>query len=350
MDEVEGVRDAPKTDDKEVEEDELFPGFEEGEKARKLVSCSEEVEVAEQHAPDEHGEEGAVDNVHEIVDQAQLAPQAGVLAAAREGHDGCVDDNRALELHGDRPHVAVVVEPRLPAAVEDEGEVLEVAVPLQELISVGSLVLRVGPDAQRVPGRHVDKGRYDDGDVEAHPAAEQRRRNIIPQLAILPGLDQAERLRCEHIPGNNEEYSNGKVAAGEKGADKRQRRKVVLVVVAKGVFEDLVGIEGVARPQVVMLPVDQEGREAAQAVEVGGAAELFLGLAAAGACEEGRAQVFSPVLGDARNGRELVDGVGGNPFLAQEAVVLEGHFWRRGGEVGRSRLTAGGGKLKPLSN
>ncbi|KFY20011.1 hypothetical protein V493_07768, partial [Pseudogymnoascus sp. VKM F-4281 (FW-2241)] len=281
---------------------------------------------AAEHAPEEHGEEGAVNNVHAVVDHAQLAPQPRILAAPRERQQRRVDDYRPLELHGNRPDMTVVVEPRVPAAVEYESEVLEIAVPLQQLIAVAALVLRVRPDAQRMPGRHVQERRHNDGYVQAHPAPEQRRREIIPQLAILAALNQGQRFRRQHVARNDKEDGDGKVAAAEEGADEGQAGKIVLVVVAKGVLKDLVGLHGVARPQVVMLPIDEEGREASQAIEVGGAAELCLGLAAAGAGEEGRAQVFGPVLGEARDGGELGLGVGCDPFLAQEAVVLERHF------------------------
>ncbi|KFZ13663.1 hypothetical protein V502_06497 [Pseudogymnoascus sp. VKM F-4520 (FW-2644)] len=325
-------------DDEEVEEDEFLPRLEEGEEVRELVFGGEQVEVAEHHAREEHGEEGAVDNVHAVVDHAQLAPQARVLAAPRERQEGRVDDNRALEFHGDRPHMAVVVEKRVPAAIKYKSKILEIAVPLQQLIPVAALVLRIRPDAQRVPGRHEQERRHDDGDVQAHPAPKQRRREVIPQLAILPGLDQRQRLRRQHVPRNDEEDGDGEVAAAEEGADEGQTRKIVLVVVAKRVLEDLVGPQGVARPQVVVLPVHEEGRETSQPVEIRRAAQLRLGLAAAGARQEGRAQVFGPVLGDARERGELGVGVGGDPFLAQEAVVLEGHFgrWYGRGMQGRS--------------
>ncbi|KFY90042.1 hypothetical protein V500_05320 [Pseudogymnoascus sp. VKM F-4518 (FW-2643)] len=275
-------------DDEQVEEDEFLPRLEEGEEVRELVFGGEQVEVAEHHAREEHGEEGAVHDVHAVVDHAQLAPQARVLAAPRKRHEGCVDDNRALEFHGDRPHMAVVVEKRVPAAIEYKSKILEIAVPLQQLIPVAALVLRVRPDAQRVPGRHVQERRHDDGD-----------------LAILAGLDQRQRLRRQHVPRYNEEDGDGEVAAAEEGADEGQTGKVVLVVVAKRVLEDLVGPQGVARPQVVVLPVHEESRETAQPVEVGRAAQLRLCLAAAGAREEGWAQVFGPVLGDARERGEL---------------------------------------------
>ncbi|KFY57387.1 hypothetical protein V496_06434, partial [Pseudogymnoascus sp. VKM F-4515 (FW-2607)] len=293
--------------DEEVEEEEFLPRLEGCEEFRQVVARGEEVEVAQQHAREEHGEEGAVDDVHAVVDEAEFAGEAGVAAAAREGEEG--------------------VEKRVAAAVEDEGEVLEVAVPFQQLVAVGALVLGVGPDPQSVPGRHVQEGRHNDGDVQAQPAPEQRGGEVIPQLAVLARLDQRERLRREHVPRDDEEDGDGEVPAAEEGAHKGQRREVVLAVVAEGVLEDLVGAHGVARPQVVVLPVDEEGGEAAQAVEVGGAPELCLGLAAAGAREEGGAKVLGPVLGDAREGGELGGGVDGDPFLAQEAVVLEGHFW-----------------------
>ncbi|KFZ15290.1 hypothetical protein V501_02775 [Pseudogymnoascus sp. VKM F-4519 (FW-2642)] len=329
------------TNNEEVEEDEFLPRLEEGEEARELVLSRQQVQVAQQHAPEEHGEECPVNDVHAVIDHAQLAPQARVLAAPREGEEAGVDDDRALEFHGDRPDVAVVVEERIPAAVEDEGEVLEVAVPLYQLVAVAALVLGVGPDAQRVPGCHVDEGRHDDRDVQAHPASKQRRGKVIPQLAILAALDQRERFRRQHVSRNDEEDRDSEVSPREERANERQTGEIILLLIPKPILENLIRPQRLVRPQLVMLPVHEKRRESAQPVEVGRPPELCLGLAPAGAREEGRAQVFGPVFGVAREGGELAGGVGGDPFLAQEAVVLEGHFlecfgggWRRRGRRG----------------
>ncbi|KFY05897.1 hypothetical protein V492_08240, partial [Pseudogymnoascus sp. VKM F-4246] len=113
--------------------------------------------------------------------------------------------------------MAVVVEKRVSAAVEYKGEVLEVAIPLHQLVAVAALVLRVRPDAQRVPGRHEQERRNDNRDVQAHPPAEKRRRNVIPQLGKLARLDQRQRLRRQHVPRDNEEDGDSEVAAGEEG-------------------------------------------------------------------------------------------------------------------------------------
>ncbi|KFY05920.1 hypothetical protein V491_08950, partial [Pseudogymnoascus sp. VKM F-3775] len=201
--------------------------------------------------------------------------------------------------------MAVVVEPRLPTAIEYECEVLEIAVPLNQLVPVAALVLRVRPDAQRVPGCHVQESRHDNWNVQAHPPPEQRRRKVIPQFAIFARLDQRQRFRRQDVPRNDEEDGNGEMTAGEKGANEGQAGKVVLIVVSERVLEDLVSAQSVARPQMVMLPVDEKRRETAQPVEVGGAPELCLGLAATSAGEEGRAQIFGPVLGDTRERGEL---------------------------------------------
>ncbi|KFY30874.1 hypothetical protein V494_08036 [Pseudogymnoascus sp. VKM F-4513 (FW-928)] len=64
----------PPADNEEVEEDELLPGLEDGEPFWELVLGREQVEVAQQHASEEHGEEGPIHDVHAVVDHAQLAP------------------------------------------------------------------------------------------------------------------------------------------------------------------------------------------------------------------------------------------------------------------------------------
>ncbi|KFY71590.1 hypothetical protein V499_08223 [Pseudogymnoascus sp. VKM F-103] len=317
-------RDAAKvqTNNEEVEEDEFLPRLEEGEEARELVLGREQVQVAQQHAPEEHGEECPVNDVHAVIDHAELAPQARVLAAPREGEEAGVDDDRALEFHGNGPHVAVVVEERVPAAVEYEGEVLEVAVPLYQLLAVAAL---------------------------AHPASEQRRGKVIPQLAILAALDQGERFRRQHVSRDDEEDRDSEMPPREERAYKRQTGEIILLLIPKPILENLIRPQRLVRPQLVMLPVHEKRRESAQPVEVRRPPELCLGLAPTGAREEGWAQVFGPVFGDAREGGELAGGVGGDPFLAQEAVVLKGHFLRvfrkvvtgegSGGDAGTIRIS-----------
>ena len=65
------------------------------------------------------------------------------------------------------------------------------------------------------------------------------------------------------------------MAAAEKGADEGKRGEIMFVVETEAVFEDLACVDGVVGPELVVPPVNEEGGETTQTVEVGGAAQGF---------------------------------------------------------------------------
>ena len=327
-------------DDEQVVEDELLEGLEAGEEAGQVVRLGEQVEVAQQHAGREHGEVGAVGDVHEVEDEADLAAQAGVARGARQGEQGRVDDERAAELDGDGPHVQVVAEPRVVAHGEDEAEVLELGVPLPQLGAVvGRLLDRRDPEAEDVPRRHVQPGREDDGQVQADPAPEQGRAQVLRQLEVLAGVDEAHGLRRQDVAGDDEEDGDGVVAAREEGAHAGEGREVVQAVEAKAALEDDVGADAIAGPQLVVVQVDEEGRESPQPVEVRGAAEGLPARGGAPAQERGPRELL-PEAPRARRDRQSGIQLRGLPVsLLQHAVVGRGRR-HLGGRRRKERLTS----------
>lgn len=64
------------------------------------------------------------------------------------------------------------------------------------------------------------------------------------------------------------------MAARKEQAYARQGREVILPLVAEAILEDCVVTRGLTYPEFVMLPVDEEGSEAAKAVKIGCPREL----------------------------------------------------------------------------
>jgi len=91
---------------------------------------SQEVQVADYHAGHEHGEEGAIDDVHEIVHQCCFSSKSKVASATGQSHERSVDDDRTAEFDGNRPSVKVIGEPYLSSSSKNEGEVLEFTIPV----------------------------------------------------------------------------------------------------------------------------------------------------------------------------------------------------------------------------
>ena len=162
----------------------------------------------------------------------------------------------------------VIREPRFAAAAEDKAKVFEFSIPLPNFVAVSRLRLRRRrPDPEGVPRGHVEECRAYERDVQPQPAPEECGCHVVTQLRILTGLDQRHGFGREHIARDNEEDGYGEVAAGEKGSDAVKAREVIPFLVAECVFEYGIFARRIVSPQLVMVPVHQEGCESSETIQ-----------------------------------------------------------------------------------
>lgn len=124
-----------------------------------------------------------------------------------------------------------------------------------------------------MPGSREDKRCRCAGYEEPRPAPKHRGREALVEPGLLARLDQAQMAPREYISRYDEEDGDGHVPASEEHADYRQSRAVVAATVPVSIIK-YVMLRPRVRRALVMGPVDQESREAAEAVEIGRRGEL----------------------------------------------------------------------------
>lgn len=226
------------------------------------------LEVADHHASQEHGKVGAVHNVHHVVPESHHAPQPPISRHSRHCHARGVNQDGALEFHGNGPDVRVVVVDNPVSRIENEEHILAVAVPLPNFILERFLRLKRHVNAKQMWSAHDHKGHRNDGQVEAQPSLEERGRDIVSQQDVLSLSHELQGLHGQHVAREHQEARDGEVAAGEEGADERESGEVVIAVVSERVLQrGRAIIEGVS-PQLVVQAIHHESGEASDAVQI----------------------------------------------------------------------------------
>lgn len=253
--------------DEEVVVDELLVGTEPREEPRQLSLGRQQVQVCEEHPHHEQAAVPPVADVHEVVHQADSAPKPGFCGRARQRKQARIHHDGPLHLDGYTPQVEVIRQPRLAARVEDEAEVLQLRVPPPDLVAHAALLGDVGDPqpAKGVPGEHEQEGRRDERDVEAQPAAEERGAQVVGQLGLLAGLDEAQGLCRQDVAGDDEERRDGEVAAVEEDPNSMETGEVVVALEAECVLEDAHLLKRVG-PELMVLPIHEESSKPSQAI------------------------------------------------------------------------------------
>lgn len=85
----------------------------------------------------------------------------------------------------------VISEPGFASTTENKTVILEIDIPVVDLIEIGSLMFRpCRPDAKCVPRCHEEEGRADNRDIQPEPSSEEGRRQVLGELGVLTGMNE----------------------------------------------------------------------------------------------------------------------------------------------------------------